>query len=174
MLKLLSVNFDTLPRGLLEEAKQHLRVEFTRDDDYIAGSVARALSELQAATDLTVFPSLWEWQPDQTDTNRCGVGVKVPLTPVNRILKDDGTGTWVDYDAVAHDYPNVYITQKEKLLRLEAGYQIKEQIPPLVLNTVLLLTGALYENREAVQAGTFVELPDMTRRLLTGMWRPSV
>jgi hypothetical protein len=45
---------------------------------------------------------------------------------------------------------------------------------PAVRNPILLLTGTLYEQREAVQQGTFSELPDMARRLMSGVWIPAV
>jgi hypothetical protein len=57
---------------------------------------------------------------------------------------------------------------------LDVGYATESQILPAVRNPILMLTGALYEQREAVQQGTFTELPDMARRLMSGVWIPSV
>jgi hypothetical protein len=57
---------------------------------------------------------------------------------------------------------------------LDVGYATEAQIMPAVRNPILLLTGTLYEQREAVQQGTFSELPDMARRLMSGVWIPAV
>jgi hypothetical protein len=59
-------------------------------------------------------------------------------------------------------------------LHIECGYEHVAQMAPAVINGILMLTGTLYEQREAVQAGSFNELPDMARRLFTGLWRPAV
>ena len=41
------------------------------------------------------------------------------------------------------------------------------------MNPVLMLAATLYENRESLQFGSMNELPDMARRLLSGLWRPA-
>ena len=174
-LRCLEINYTSIPEMLLCTAKQQCRVEFDRDDNFIKQAIARAIGEMEAATNISIFNQLWEW--DITDT-----GVINPVlqkNPVRRVMVDDGAGNWVDTTAVELGDP-FYFGRSRVLepyatkYRFEAGYGVVECMPPTLVNPILLITAHIYENRESVQFGSLNELPDMTRRILTGLWLPTV
>jgi hypothetical protein len=168
MMQLISIDFDILPTQLLPVVKEHLRVEFDRDDEYIKGAVARAIAEVESVTDITVNPSTWQWQPSNCYlTTRY---LRVPKTPVREVLDETGAAADIIWNA-----PSAYLngTQRNQKFTISAGYVDVKEIAPALMNVIFLLTGTLYEQREAVQAGSFNELPDMANRLMAGLWRPS-
>lgn len=173
MLRCIKINYVDLPTLLLCAAKGQCRVEFDRDDDFLKSAIARAIGEVEAVTNLCVFNSLWE-----VDGVTCP---KIPKTPVRQVMVDDGTGTgtWVRTSDILLGDP-FYFGQsffKEPyapLYRVEAGYVDLDCLPPALVNAILLITANIYENRESQQMGMVYELPDTTRRLLTGLWQPSV
>jgi len=167
MLKLISSDFDILPSQILPAAKEHLRVEFDRDDQYIKGAIARAIAEIESVTDLTINSSQWQWQPTSCYTTRY---IRIPKIPVRQLLDSD----LQEVEIIWND-PIGYIEGSKigNRFTIVAGYADIKQLPPAVMNAILMLTGTLYEQREAVQAGSFNELPDMANRLMAGLWRPS-
>ena len=174
MLKLEAVDFQALPMALLPKVKAHCRVEFTRDDPYLMDATARAIAEVESQTDLSINPATWRWSPG----DECGSSSErywLPKTPVRQVMMVDTAGNQTPADLGYYDN-RVWLkngaTTGEYLL--EVGYATVTEIAPAVLNPILLLTGTLYEQREAVQMGTLGELPDMATRLLTGLWRPAV
>jgi len=170
-IKLLTIDFDRLPAELLCAAKAHLRVEFDRDDQYIRGALGRAIAEVESVGNLSVNPAAWEWTPRCW---RASNSYRLPKQPV-RYLRDTATGQDVD---LLWDENTAYLRREhhglDQTFELGAGYADASCIPPVVVNAILMLVGTLYEQREAVQMGTFTELPDMANRLLAGLWRPSV
>ena len=167
-LKLLTIDFDKLPAELLCAAKAHLRVEFDRDDQYIRGALGRAIAEVESVGNLSVNPAEWEWTPGSWGA--CN-SHRLPKHPV-RYLRDTATGQDID---LLWDENTAYLRREHNgTFNLGVGYADASSIPPVVVNAILMLTGTLYEQREAVQAGTFNELPDMANRLLAGLWRPAV
>ena len=175
MLSLTSVDINVLPTGMLAEAKQHLRVTFTRDDTYIQGCIARAIAEVESVTNLSINPAEYQWTPGKTPYAlkwaRCqGEYTRIPKYPV-RSLQLGGTAVTVVKDELVALVKNA---SKTGTYTLDVGYATEAQIMPAVRNPILLLTGTLYEQREAVQQGTFSELPDMARRLMSGVWIPAV
>jgi len=174
MLQLESVDFDVLPRDLLVAVKRHCRVEFDRDDSYLVEATARAIAEIESVTDLSVNPAMWIWEPSNCyEISR----ERVPKSPTRQMdeIDDQGvvTGTvdlkWYGDNAFA---PELWSAHGR--YRIHCGYLAALDISPAVLNPILMLTGTLYEQREAVQAGSFNELPDMANRLFSGLWRPAV
>lgn len=169
------VDFSVLPTGLLPEAKQQMRVEFARDDEFIKGCIARAIAEVEAVTDLTIAPSTWIWKVDACDCQSNHYGYwRVPKTPVQTVSAVDAAGLqtpvevyWIEGTAyITGTVGGQYV--------IEAGYPTKAQMPPAVLNPILLIAATLYETRESMQFGSIHEIPDMARRLMSGLWRPSV
>jgi hypothetical protein len=168
MLQLISIDLNILPIQLLPVVKEHLRVEFDRDDEYIKGAIARAIAEIESVTDITVNPSIWQWQP-----SNCYLTthyLRIPKTPVREVLDSMGVAADIVWNA-----PSAYLkdSQRNQKFTIYAGYSDIKEIAPVLMNAIFMLTGTLYEQREAVQAGTFNELPDMANRLMAGLWRPS-
>jgi len=174
MLELLTVDFDLLPAQLLCAAKEHLRVEYDRDDGYIKGAISRAIGEVESVTDITVNPSTYEWEPIFCRGQR--LPVQIPKVPVRNlfILDVDGNQEQVLFNVYENTafLPDTYYGTKQKYL-IEAGFSDLSQMAPVVANAIFMITGTLYENRESLQFGSMNELPDMARRLLSGLWRPA-
>jgi hypothetical protein len=173
-LELVDIDIDVLPYQMLPTVKEHLRVDFDRDDQYIRGCIARAISEVQAVTDISINPATYKW--GWTDGRNCSARrEEVPKWPVRRVFTKDATGTETTIPVVRYEN-RTFITggHSSRDLLVDCGYKNIQQITPHVMSAILMLTGTLYEQREAVQAGSFHELPDMARRLFTGLWRPAV
>jgi len=174
MLSLVTIDFDILPHQLLPATKEHVRVEFDRDDDYIKGAIGRAIGEVESVTNLTINPASFSWEPTYCYGQR--YPIEVPKTPLRNLMSVDAAGNQTPVAVTMYEntafLPDRYHGHGHKYL-IEAGYSDIIQIPPAVVNAILMLTGTLYENRESLQFGSMNELPDMSRRLLSGLWRPS-
>lgn len=166
----------TLPQQLLPSVKEHVRVEFDRDDEYLVQATARAISEIEAATNLSIFEAEWLWRPSACDNWRSWF--EVPKIPVCIINYEDGTPIPVDKLHGSINSFNVSAVHVSGLptqnIYLKVGYANAAQISPNLLSAILMLVGTLYENRESAQYGSMRELPDSARRLITGLWVPSV
>ena len=180
MLELILTDLDLLPDQILPAAKAHCRVDFDRDDQYIRGAIGRAIGEVESATNISVNPCTYRWN----GYRECGGRGEIPKTPCRAAYYFDDTGARVDVALLRDEnrawLPDArvvryyWVTDPGKEYFLECGYSDFHQITPVVMNAILFLTGTLYENRESLQFGSINELPDMTRRLLSGLWRPSV
>jgi hypothetical protein len=130
---------------------------------------------VESVTNISINPAQYKWTPcrEQQDlrwSKYRGRYTRIPKFPVRR-LQLAGKNIDMICEELAFlvcdaDADATYI--------LDVGYATESQILPAVRNPILMLTGALYEQREAVQQGTFTELPDMARRLMSGVWIPSV
>lgn len=177
--RILSRDYCTLPAELLLPAKEQLRVEFSRDDEFITVVLSRAISEIESIVNFDVFKTVSEWTPD---SKTCQLLPRVPVvqieicsdkqckTPVVVNLSRLQGGSMFEPGPGMLDASGL---QYEKML-LHTGYTAANQLPPQLVSAILMQTGALYENREAVQAGVYRELPDQVSRVLSGLWRPSV
>jgi hypothetical protein len=167
-------DYKHLPRKLLPYVKEHLRVEFARDDGYIEDAIARAIDEVEAATDLSIHYATWKWT-----LPKCG-RLEVPKTPVRELRLPDGTlldENLVEMFYGGPDEPGKIVLKSGlpyEWVHLDVGYAEVAQIPPRIITAIFSLTGDLYENREAVTMGSYSRHPELLRRMLTGLWRPSV
>ena len=176
MLELKAVDFQVLPLGLLPAVKQHVRVEFDRDDGYLVEATARAIAEIESVTDLSVNPAIWLWEPSPCDRGWGKHHYRVPKTPVRQVDTLDAAGTVTGTVSLVFNGMAGYLPESVTHIgtyQIHCGYLTVPDIAPAVLNPILMLTGTLYEQREAVQMGSFNELPDMANRLMAGLWRPS-
>lgn len=177
MRKLICVDKDltSLAKELFPTAKAHMRVEHTRDDQYILDCVVRAINEAESYTGISIHLAVWHWY--ETSYECC----KVPKFPVRFIEYPDGTV--LDENLVVGFYGGPFEPVgsmvlgsgvQAEYLQLLVGYPHVEQIPPQLVSSILALAGSFYENRESVQLGNYRMLPDAMSRLFTGIWRPSV
>jgi len=150
-------------------------VEFDRDDDYLRLATARAISEIENQANRSIAPAEYLWKP----VCDCRY-VEPPYGPIRSLSYQGDLGDWVPLVwQTAYECGRLrcdwLLTQSVgDGLKLAVGYATAEDIPMDVMSAVLLLTAALYENRESMQFGTLHHLPDQVNRLMAGLWRPSV
>lgn len=157
----------------LQRAKDHLRVVFDDEDDYIAGLItaARTMAEgrlnrtLVQRQRVAVFPS-WRTQMALP---------KPPLVRVDEVIYLDAQGAEQflnDFDLYSGHTPAVvalpYGTSPPALrarpdairVTYTAGYA-DGHVPAPILQWMLLVIGTLYENRETMSAGVqLYRMPD--------------
>jgi uncharacterized phiE125 gp8 family phage protein len=170
----------------LDEAKLHLRVDGTEEDDYIAGRIVagRIVCELaarRAFVSRTLELRLTCWP---------GARLHLPTPPLVSVesisYTDDagnaGTVPSSDYVVYAGVEPGLIVLKPNKawpsvslmpgpslVVRYVAGYGAADQVPVNYKQAVLLTVGHLYENREAVVVGTIAtQLPQSIDALLGG------
>jgi uncharacterized phiE125 gp8 family phage protein len=160
---MLDLRLLTPPSGdvvALDIARQHCRVGGTEEDVLLVEYIATAVQAVEDATGRALLPQVWEFRPAPTDCHE----IRLPMAPVLSVqevasLADDGTATVLpltDYRAVLPSGPTcgrggIYLSGgagQGLRIRYQAGYR-DGQIPSPLRSAVLLLTGSLYENREA-------------------------
>lgn len=169
----------------LDEAKLHLRVDGTEEDDYIAGRIAaaREACELEArrafvARTLDLSMECWP--------GRCLELPMPPLVSVASITYTDedgnvGTVSASDYVVNGNVEPGLIIRKSSAswpsvalmpgpsiVVRYDAGFGTAADVPAVYKQAILLLLGHMYENRESVVVGTIAtQLPDAVSKLLS-------
>ena len=157
------------PPVSLQQAKAHLRVEHTSDDELIAALIDAATAHYDGWSGVLGRCLITQsWRQDFDGFARC---LRLPLFPLasitsvtyddaadaeqtvaaaNYVLLDDGRGGYVRFvddfafPAVHAQEPNVRVT-----------YVAGEATAPLAIGqAMLLLIGAWYENRENAVIGT--------------------
>lgn len=162
----------------LTEAKLHLRVDHADDDDLIGALVAAATEQVSEMTGLILGAESWQFSvPRPVST------LVLPIAPVSSVtaityldadlvqqsadpdgfdlfsdarrpwLQPVSGGTW----PVCADRPDA-IT-----LTVSAGLAA---LPAALKAAILLLTGHLYQQREAVSDGQMAEVPISVRALI--------
>lgn len=174
MYELVTVNPYVMEFGLLDLAKEHLRVEFDRDDEFIKSCVKRAVREVESQTNAVINPATYLWHeptPSYNPEHR-EWEYRIDKNPVRRVY-------WMD-NLIETDLPtrtNGLFTWMQKPpsdeVYIEAGFEEAIDIQPEILSVVLMYVAAMYENREAIQQGRLYALPNFDGKLMTGIWRPS-
>jgi hypothetical protein len=170
------VDFTTLPKALLAAAKAHLRVDFTDDDQYIQDCIKRAISLFERESEVTVNPTTYIWKPDPADY--CGDVLMIPMTPVIDFTAADADEIDVseNYQVASNSMHGVMIYRlvggyvDGLTVTIESGYTTKDELPPGILDLVLLLSCHLYEHR-----GVFLpanQTDDFMRRAASSYWKP--
>ena len=166
----------------LGEAKLHLRVDGSDDDDLITALIKAARDQCEAFTRRQFVTATYEYTLDGFS------GFiplpRPPLDDVNSIAYvdsdgDDQTVDSGDYDVVTDTvigyvqpaygevWPNVRGHTNDITIDYDAGYGAASAVPDTLKAAIKLLVGHLYENREAVVVGTTVsKLPLAVESLL--------
>lgn len=176
-MRILKRHYGILSSLLLPAAKEQLRVEFSRDDDFIRTVLDRAIGEIENAVNFDIVETETAFMISESAP--CYIVDRVPILRVE--ICDQGTCTDLPDDNIhggnlANPTPaklNLSGFTFDKLI-VHSGYRDPATIPPALLSAILMQVGHLYENRESVQMGNYNLLPDTTQRLLSGLWRPSV
>lgn len=170
----------------LDEAKAHLRVIGTDEDDYITGLItaAREMAEgrlnrtIARRTRTDVFAS---WREDL-------VLAKPPVVSVDGVTYVDDTGT---VQVLGDDMYHAAVYLEPAVVELAPGFQgpalhfrrhpiavtytagyADGDVPRAICQWILLAIGALYQNRESMVTGVSVtELPEGFMALLIQPYR---
>lgn len=164
-----------------DDAKEHLRVTHTDDDDYIDALIAAARARLDGITGIlgrALIDQTWTLELDEFPANG---EIRIPLAPLSSITQID----YRDADSVSQTLAtSVYTTTKRNgvsyvvrkdgqswpaidndpdavTVTFVAGYgEAGSDVPPALIAAMKLHIGHMYENREAVVVGTIAsDLP---------------
>lgn len=169
----------------LAEAKDHLRVVISDEDDYISALIIAARQMVEGRTQRRLVPGA-QVLPLQVFTD----GVALPGVPFGDVTSI----TYIDQDGAAQTLStdvyevNAFVepaTLERKYgqswpavqtgsirVNFTAGYSTPDDVPHALKQWMLLAIGTMYENREqatAMGAGGFYELPESFMGLL---WQP--
>jgi uncharacterized phiE125 gp8 family phage protein len=169
----------------VDEAKLHLRVDGTEEDDYIDGLIRAAqqiceVNARRAFVQRTLDFSMDCWP---------GRGMELPYPPLVSVTSisytdgDGNTGTIPSSDYVVYtsvepglialkpgrSWPSVSLMPGPSLrVRYVAGFGSAADVPSNYRQAILLTLGSLYENRESVVVGTIVtQMPQSAQMLLS-------
>lgn len=166
------------PRALpltLDQAKQHLRIDFQGDDLTIKSLIEAARDWFELRVNRTLTTTTWKLTRDCFPYDDCELMLRFPpLVTVDSVKYYDGDNvqqTWANtnYHAIlddfvcgalrrAHDieWPTPAYDRPDMLqITFTAGYgSTAASVPAIAKQCLLLLVGHWYENREAVITGT--------------------
>jgi hypothetical protein len=179
-----NIDRDTLPEAMLDIAKTHMRVEFARDDDYITLCVKRAIDFFERTTGLTVFGATYDWSPTLGLTVDGQTVYKLPFQPEPSFTVMDGAiNISNQFKIVATGSPDEFGPRgfvslngpinPAYVVKIEAGYDDPDEMPPGILSFVLEAASWFYEYREAGPMPGADGVPYLNQ-LLTAYWVPRV
>lgn len=176
-----TVDYGSLPAALLPIAKQHMRVDFTEDDQIITRYIAAAIQHLEQFSGWRIFAANVVWFPVITAT---AIYYQTPVAPVREPvvkLTDPPPATDISADFILVQDSLVkpaYLVRKDQQpfpapldITLQAGYLLPDDIPPMIGDLILRIAGTYYENRESVTTG-LDQMPFWMNDLLSGIWVP--
>jgi hypothetical protein len=163
--KTAAVDLTVLPRGLLSDAKGHLRIDGTWDDYTVVSTLARAINWFERVTEVSVNPVTYAWKPAQAEFGNNGFA-PVPVSPVNSwtaaIGATDATASYsiegntvngVEINTLVGAYANGLT------VTIPSGYLTAAAIDPGIVDIVLRYTAHIYEHREILVAGSEAQTP---------------
>lgn len=175
-----SIDRATLPTALLPIAKQHLRVDFTTDDDYIRDvCLAGAVGFLEQKFGSFIFKRDGDWS---LTIEGSASAYECPVLPVVSFKVMDGAAdisadyalqqpaSRTDPAWLAHSDGTAF--PSTAAVTLVGGYTDKDQLPPDVTSLILQVAARLYEYRETVDLQAVDLVPLMIDDLLVGNWVP--
>lgn len=169
----------------LAEAKDHLRVDHTEDDAYIATLIQAAREFVEASIDRTLITTPWKMTfdgfPPEIVLARPPASRSVTATVVTYLDADRNTVTLpesdyrVDRDATPAVIRNLYgrswpphlTDQNSVTVQWSAGYgDSPDDVPRTVRHAMLMIVGHLYERRLAYDPLAANEVPLGVKALL--------
>lgn len=160
----------------VEEAKLHLRVSTAADDALIGSLIAAAREHVEARCRRALVTQVWDLY---LDAFPAGEEIELAMPPLRAVesvtfFRDDGTSgvmSSLEYvvDAVGEPgavvlakgagWPSAELRPRNGVrVRFECGYGGAGDVPRAIRRAVLLIVGALYENREQVIVAQGVNL----------------
>lgn len=167
------------------EAKAHLRVTDTADDNYIGTLIAAATQWAQTVTGRQLVTATWFWHGDGFPSQ-----IVLPYPPLQsvteityydsanalQVLSEDAYEVSTAYEPAViqpvsgQAWPSTYSRQDAVRVEYVAGYGPAAAVPAGIKQAILLLVGHWYENREEVVAGVMGTLPVAADALLRQYW----
>lgn len=165
----------------LQEAKDHLRITHTHEDNLIMLAIITSRMMAESYTQRAICQKTLEYH-----CNFFGYVIELPFPVVSSV-------SWVKYDdiygveqtlatteyevylvmepaAIVQAYGKNFPGTRDKInavrIRYVAGYANPEAIPSPIKSAMLLLIGHLYENREELTAVKMEEMPTGSKALL--------
>lgn len=164
----------------LAEAKAHLRITQTAEDDYVQGLITLAHSVIEERTRTTLIQStlrsFYDCFPcgefnlsygpissvtsiSYTDTNEA----KQSLDLVNLNVDTERTNARIQHKTT---WPSTYQKLNAVEVNFIAGYETAANIPQPLKQAALLLIGHFFENREMTQVAKLYTVPFTVEALL--------
>ena len=168
---------DDFATALLPTAKEQMRVEFTRDDNFIKGCIIRATDMMERFSGARIFPATTTWTPIVVGD---AWAYQVPLQPIKSFTAfADSVEVSAAYALRSgSEVEPVYLVRLDQTafhaglsVELVAGYAAAD-VPPMYLDPILRMAAHLYEHRESVDATNLMTIPQWANDLLCGTWIP--
>lgn len=168
----------------LSEAKLHLRVDISDDDDLITSQIVTARRRAEKIAGRALVTQTWDYVLDAFPE---GDTLEIPKPPLQSITSikyydEDGTEYTVDsgdYYVDTYGEPGRVVLKSSAtwpsttlreangvIVRFVAGYGDAEDVPEEFKQAIYLLVGHFYENREAVSDAKLLPTPDGVMALL--------
>jgi uncharacterized phiE125 gp8 family phage protein len=179
------IDRDALPEALLSTAKTHMRVEFTRDDEYITLCLKRAIDFFERTTGMNVFSAEYDWYPQVGRASGGEYFYALPFQPQPSFTVTDDTATDISDQfairafGVPDEYgPRTFVSLNGAIdpalvVKIKVGFEDEEDLPPGILSFVLEAASWFYEYREAGPMPGADGVPYLNQ-LLTAYWVPRV
>jgi len=155
----------------LEEAKTHLRVDITDDDNLITALIKTAREYCENFQNKAYYTQTWELVLDKFPAENYIKIPKPPLQSVTSVIYKDNEGTETTLDASKYiadtdsEPGRIVLAYGESWpsftpypvgavrIRFTTGHDDISKVPQMVKQAMLLLIGHWYENREASVTG---------------------
>jgi len=158
----------SVPCLTLDEAKLHLRVDGTAEDDLIKQIVMAAQGAAERIMGRAIMPQTWRLSLDAFPTSDAGVIklLKPPVSAVSRIAYVDQSDALLTLDpsqyrfypesdlyglvgpALGAAWPKAASQPQSVRIDFTAGYESANAVPDLIKAWIKLRVGTLYEQRE--------------------------
>ena len=159
----------------LTDAKHHLRVDISDDDDLITKLIGTATQHVESVTGLALIQQIWRHYRDSWPANRIIELGPTPILSVDDVVIYDADGPPSSLAAA-----NYVIDRHSRPARLQiigsisgpgiaingieidftAGFgQAGDDVPPPLRQAILMLVAHWYEHREAVAVGGGAAVP---------------
>jgi uncharacterized phiE125 gp8 family phage protein len=166
------------------ELREHLRLDGTEQDTYLETLIDTATESIEGEADRQLITAGWTltldgfWGPGGIEMPRA------PLQSVTAITYTDTAGATQTlassayravtlaeigriHTAYGQSLPSLRAEPRNVSIVYEAGYgDAASDVPAAAKHMIKLIAAHLYENAEAVAAGTMSRIPDTAQRLL--------
>lgn len=156
----------------LDDAKRHLRVDHSDDDELIGALIPAARLYVENATERALMTQTWDMKRDAFPSSGCAIRLfKPPVSAVTSIVYVDADGVSQTWDSSNYrtslptgpfcqrgqieptygvSWPETRPVSDAVTVKCVHGYGAASAVPEALVQAMYLLIGHWYENREAV------------------------